>query len=83
MSIFNPWRACAARVMVVAVCVCVCVCVCLFVCPLSHISPLGLLFIVKMLPRTQRTKKVKKFVAFSLKLPLCRDRALLPMADHT
>ena len=46
------------------------------VCLLSHIPPLGLLFIVKMLPCTQRAMKVKKFVAFSLKLFCCRDRAL-------
>ena len=32
VSIFNPRRACAARVTVVALCVCVCVCVCVFVC---------------------------------------------------
>ena len=63
--VFNPRRACA-RVAAVAVSVCLSVRVC--VCPLSHISPLGLLFVVKTLPRTQRTTKVKKFVAFSLKM---------------
>ena len=46
----------------------VCLSVCVSVCPLSQISPLGLLFVVKTLPRTQHATKVKKFVAFSLKL---------------
>ena len=50
--------------------------VCLSVCPLSHISPLGLLFVVKTLPRTQHATKVKKYVAFSLKLRRSRARAL-------
>ena len=59
--------------------VCVCVCVCVSVCPLSHISPLGLLFVVKTLPRTQRAKKVKKCVAFSLKMFSYTDRALPPL----
>ena len=31
-SVFNPRRACAARVTVVALCVCVCVCVCVCLC---------------------------------------------------
>ena len=67
--LFNLRCACVARVTVVIVSVCLCVCL------LSHISPLGLLFIVKMLPRT----KVKKFVAISLKLLCCRDRVLPPL----
>ena len=50
--------------------------VCQSVCPLSHISPLGLLFVVKTLPRTQHATKVKKFVAFSLKLRRSRATAL-------
>ena len=33
--IFNPRRACAARVTVVVLCVCVCVCVCVFPWPSS------------------------------------------------
>ena len=70
-------HACAARVMVVVVSVCLCVC------PLSHISPLGLLFVVKTLPRTQQATKVKKFVAFSLKLVRCQDRALPLLDGHT
>ena len=65
--VFNPRRACA-RVAAVAVSVCLSVCLSVCVCPLSHISPLGLLFVVKTLPRTQRATKVKKFVAFSLKM---------------
>ena len=66
--IINPRHACAVRV-------CLSVCVC----PLSHISPLGLLFVMKMLPRTQQATKVKKFVAFFLKLFCCRDRAFPPL----
>ena len=50
--------------------------VCLSVCPLSHISPLGLLFVVKTLLRTQHATKVKKIVAFSLKLRRSRATAL-------
>ena len=50
--------------------------VCLSVCTLSQISLLGLLFVVKTLPRTQHATKVKKFVAFSLKLRRSRDTAL-------
>ena len=71
--------------MCVCVCVCVwcvCVCVCLSVCPLSHISPLGLLFVLKTQPRTQLATKVKKYVAFSLELLLCRDRALPPFDGY-
>ena len=60
--------------------VCLFVCVCLSV---SHISPLGLLFIVKTLPRTQRATKVKRFVAFSLNLICWRDWALPPLDGHT
>ena len=45
-------------------------------CPLSHISPLGLLFVVKTLPRTQQATMVKIFVAFSLKLRCSRATAL-------
>ena len=51
----------------------VCLSVCVCVCPLSHISPLGLLFVLKTRLRTHRETKVKKFVVFSLKL--CRSRA--------
>ena len=40
----------------------------------NHISPLGFLFVVKTLPRTQHATKVKKFVAFSLKLRHSRAR---------
>ena len=80
-SLINPRRACAARVKVVAVSVCVCVC--LSVCPLSHISPPGLLFVLKTQPCTQLAMKVKKFVAFSLKLLLCQDRVLPPFDGHT
>ena len=58
-SIFNPRRACAARVTVVGF---VCVSVCLSVCLLSHISPTEHLFVLKTLSRTQRATKVKKFV---------------------
>ena len=72
-TVVNPRRACAARVTVVA-CVCVCVCVC--VCQLINISPLERLFVLKAIPRTQRTTKVKKIVAFCLKLLRCRDPAL-------
>ena len=73
--IFNPRWACAVRVTVVAVSVClsVCVCVGVCVCPLSHISSLGHLFILKALPRTKRATEVKKFVAFFLKLFHCID----------
>ena len=45
-AFINPWRACAASVILVVLCVCVCVCVCMYarmyVCPLisaaSHIG---------------------------------------------
>ena len=56
MDVVNLWHVCAARVTVVAVSVYLCVCVCL----LSHISPLGLLFVIKTLSPTQRATKVKK-----------------------
>ena len=64
----NPRRACAARVTVVG-----------SVCPLSHISPMERLFVLKTLSRTQRATKVKKFVGFSLKPLRCRDPALPPL----
>ena len=51
--VINPRRACAARVTVVAGSVCVRV----SVGPLSDISPLELLFILKTLSPTQRVKK--------------------------
>ena len=51
----NPRCTCVARVTVVAVSICLCVCL------LSHISPLGLLFVVKTLPCTQWATKVKTF----------------------
>ena len=55
-AVINPRRTCAAIVTVVDS-------VCLSYL-LSHISPLECLFILKTLSRTQRTKKVKKFVGF-------------------
>ena len=67
-KVINPRRTCAARVTVVGS-------VCLFVCLLSHISPLECLFVLKTLSRTQRATKVKKFVGFSLKPLRCRDPA--------
>ena len=67
----------------VCVCVCVCVSVCLSVCPLSHISPLEPLFVLKTLSHTKRAMKVKKFVAFSLKPTRFGDRALPPLDGHT
>ena len=69
--IINPRHACAARVTVVAVSVC------LSVCPLSHISPLGLLFILKTLLHTQRATKV-----FSVKLRSSRATALLALYGY-
>ena len=72
LSLFNPRRACAARVTVVG-----------SVCPLSHISSLVRLFVLKTLSRTQRATKVKKFVGFSLKLLCCRDPAPPPLYSHT
>ena len=45
----------------------VCLSVCLCVCLLSHISPTEHLFVLKTLLRTQRAKKVKKFVGICLK----------------
>ena len=68
--VINPRRACAARVTVVGLSVCVCVC------PLSDISPLERLFVLKSISRTQRATKVKNFVGFSLKPLRCRDPAL-------
>ena len=52
------------------------------VCPLSHISPLGPLFVLKTLLRTHRAMKVKKFVAFSLKLRLSRAMALPALYNY-
>ena len=46
------------------------------VCPLSHISLLGLLLALKTPLRTHRATKVKKIVAFSLKLRRSRAMAL-------
>ena len=69
--IINPRRACAARVTVVG-----------SVCPLSHISPMERLFVLKTLSRTQLATKVKKFVGFSLKPLHCRDPALPPLYGH-
>ena len=43
------------------------------VCPISHISPLGCLFVLKSISRTQRATKVK---TFSLKLLRSGDPAL-------
>ena len=40
------------------------------------------LFVLKMLSRTQRATKVKKFVGFSLKPLRCRDPALPPLYGH-
>ena len=70
-AIINPRRACAARVTVVG-----------SVCPLSHISPMERLFVLKTLSRTQRATKVEKFVGFSLKPLRCRDPALPPLYSH-
>ena len=53
------------------------VCVCVFVCLLSHISPLERLFVLKILSPTQRATEVKNFVGFSLKPLCCGDPALL------
>ena len=74
-TLVNPRRACAARVTVVGS---VSLCVCL----LSHISPMERLFVLKMLSRTQRATKVKRFVGFSLKPLRCRDPALPPLYGH-
>ena len=52
------------------------------VCPLSHISPMERLFVLKTLSRTQRATKVKKKVGFSLKPLRCRDPALPPLYGH-
>ena len=49
------------------------------VCLLSHISPLERLFVLKILSRTQRATKVKKFVGFSLKSLRCWDPGLSPL----
>ena len=73
-GIINPRRACAARVTVVGS---VCLSVCLSVCPLSHISPMERLFVLKT-----RETKVKKFVGFSLKPLRCQDPALPPLYGH-
>ena len=56
--------ACAVRVTVLGLCVC----------PLYHISPLELRFVLKILSRTQRATEV---VEFSLEPLCCRDPALL------
>ena len=43
---------------------------------LSHISPMERLFVLKTLSRTQRARKVKIFVGFSLKMLRCKARAV-------
>ena len=70
-NLINPRRACAG-----GYCSCP-VSVCVSVCLLSHISPLELLFVLKILSRTQRATEVKKFVGFSLKPLHCGDPAHL------
>ena len=62
VSLVNPQCACSARVTVVGS-----VYVCLSVCLLSHISPTDRMFVLKTLSRTQRVRKVKKFVGICLK----------------
>ena len=53
-------------------------------CPLSHISTLEHLSVLKILSRTQRATEVKIFVGFSLKQLCCRDPAFPPLkAIHT
>ena len=47
----------------------------LSVCPLSHISPLECLFILKILSCIQRAMEVEIFVGFSLKPLRCGDPA--------
>ena len=51
-------------------------------CPLSHISPLEHLFILKTLSRTQHATKVKT-VAFSLKLRRSRATALSALYGYS
>ena len=68
-NIFNPRRACAARVTVVG----------FSVCPLVANSLQERLFIFKLLSHTLRATKVKKFVGFSLKPLRCRDPAPPPL----
>ena len=65
----NPRHACTARVTVVDLSFC------LSVRPLSHISPLERLFLLKTLSRTQWATKVKKFVGFLMIMLRCRVRA--------
>ena len=70
--LFNPWRACAAKVTVVwSVCLSVCLSVCQF-----NVSPLERLFVLKLMLRTQRATKVKTIVGICLKLLRCRDPPL-------
>ena len=64
--IFNPRRACAARVTVVG----------LSVCPLVNISRLEHLFVLKTLSHTQRATNVKMIGGITLKPLHCRDSAL-------
>ena len=76
----NPRRACAARVMVVAVSVYLSV----YLCPLSHISLLGLLFVVKTLPSTQQATKVKNVWRFLWNCSVGKIERSLPwLAIHT
>ena len=63
-KVVNPRRACTVRVRVHSYRLCLSVC--LSVCLLSDMSPLELLFVLKMLSHTQWTTQVEKFVAFSL-----------------
>ena len=71
----NPRCACAARVTVVRS-------VCVYVCLLSHISPLECLFILKILSRTQEATEVKSHVGFSLKPLHSKVMALFAYLRH-
>ena len=52
-----------------------------YVCLLSHISPLECLFVLKILSHTQQATKVKEFVGFSLKPLHCENPVLSPLKD--
>ena len=72
-KLFNPRRACAARVTVLGLCVCVFVCVCLCVCySTSHFS---YDYLCHKRYQPQWRMKVKKFKRFFLKMLHCEATA--------
>ena len=77
--VVNPRRACAAKLPCLSVSLSVCLCVCLSA--KSHLTP-GASVRRENAATYSVGNKGQKIVAFSLKLLLYRDRALLPLDCH-